>query len=68
METIGLASAGASMLPGLLTVSVLGSNGCTIRLGEYDLITEAADLSQMTWLMSHPNRADAIEEKYGAPV
>jgi hypothetical protein len=36
---IGLAKEGASMELGSLTEALLGKIGCTIKLGEYDLMT-----------------------------
>lgn len=42
--------------------------GETIKLGEYDLIVGAAEGSQKTYDRSHPSLADAMAEKYGAPV
>ena len=42
--------------------------GCTIRFGEYVFMTLAAGGVQTTWERSHPRRAEAMAEKYGAPV
>jgi len=42
--------------------------GDTIKFGEYDLMVWAADGSQKTYDKSQPNLAEAIAEKYGAPV